>query len=35
VVNDCTEPKRMVEMKEIKEEEIEEEDVVKAGKDDA
>jgi hypothetical protein len=35
VVNDCTEPKRMAEMKEIEEEEIKEEDAVKAGKDDA
>jgi hypothetical protein len=35
MANDCTEPKRIAEMKEIEEEEIEEEDTVEAGKDDA
>jgi hypothetical protein len=34
LINDCTEPKRITEMKEI-EEEMEEEDTVEAGKDDA
>jgi hypothetical protein len=35
IINDCTEPKCITEIKEIKEEEIEEEDTVEAGKDDA